>query len=257
MTPRDGAGLTVRVRAGTEPADPQWDVTIAPVAGPWKPEAKNGEFPAPFPRLARALALPREKIVATNQPGNRPVWWLDQPEEKHRTGLEPTPADSQRMYCVSPRYPTVAEAKRHAALIAAIRTRNWVRSRTTGPLAQLGERRGVNRSHLRSGRDFWMVGYCYVRDNVFPETIMNLETNDWYVETIEMPDGRTLYRAGLQVDVPVALVQRIWDKALAGEAKWYRNAAATADDPARKKEWTEFAELFEDAATEVSIDWIE
>ncbi len=228
-------------------------VRIAPVEGPTAPEPT---FADPFPRLARALSLPRERIVATNLPGNALPWWLTLPREKHHIIPEPRPEDAKVWYNVGPRYPTVAQARRHAALIVALKCRNWARSLTTMPLVRMGEKRGLPRGKLRSGHDYWMVGYCGVRDHFTADDVMDLPNNRWYLETIAMPDGQTLYRAGLAATVPAETMDRIFDKTLAAEADWYRAHAAQSRNEEQKKLYVQFAELFSDARKSVEIDWM-
>ena len=256
IQPAEGGGFAVSsaLSAGSGGA-PTVRVTVRPAKGEWKPEAKNGEFPEPFDALKRTVSLPREKIVATNLPGNGQPWWLTLPREKHNIGPEPQPANAVMLPCVGPRYETLDKAKEHAALIAALRARNIIRQKTTMPLVHLGENRKVNRSNLRSGYDFWMVGYMYAQDILTPQWVMDLPDNQWYVETLQMPDGKTMYRAGVLAIVPYARMDEVYQQSLAGEEKWYRQAATRESNPQKKQELLGFAELYKAAPAEAKVDW--
>lgn len=255
MDPLPDGGVRVHV-ADTE-AGPFTRIDLVPTDGPWVPWEEAGDRPAPFPRLARALELPRERIVATSLPGNAQPWWLTLPREKHHIVPEPQPANAFMLPSVGPRYETVEAAREHAALVAALRCRNILREKTTMPLVWLGERRGVDRGALRSGYDFWMVAYMYARDLMTPEWVMGIVPEDaWYVETLEMPDGRTLYRAGLLAIVPADRFEEVYRQALAGEEQWYRQAAERESDPQRRKQLEDFAALFEAAPREARVNWM-
>lgn len=237
--------------------DGQLSVAVTATAGPWQPEDEVAVAGPPHENLARAMEIPRERIVATNLPGDAQPWWLTLPREKHHIVPEPAPEHGYRFFSVSPRYPTEAEAREHAALIVAIRFSNRMQGRTTGALIDFGERRGLPRGSLRSGHDYWMIAKIFARTVITPEAVMDLPANQWYVETLAMPDGSTMYRAGLETVIPNETFERVYLGALEAERQWYLAAAERTDDAERARLYRDFARLYEDAATEtLPIDWL-
>lgn len=228
-------------------------IVIQSADGPWKPESENGDFPQPFERLAKAAALPREKIVATNLPDNAQPWWLTLPDEKHQIVPEPQPEDGYLHVSVGPRYADRDEAIQHAALICALRTHNYMQGQATMPLVNLGEKLGAPRGRLRAGWDYWVLGKHWGRQHITAEIILNLPGTEVYVETLDVPEKGTMYRAGVESVVPYAMMKDIFIKGCKDQEAYYRQRAEQAQTPDDQAAYNKLADVFKAAPEQSGV----
>jgi hypothetical protein len=228
-------------------------LVIEPADGPWKPESKNGDFPPPFEALARAARLPREKIVATNLPGNAQPWWLTLPDEKHHIIPEPQPQHGYRIFSMGPRYADRDKAIEHAALICALRSHNYMQDKTTMPLFNLGKAMGAPRKMLRDHWDYWVLGKIYGRMHITAETILDLDDTEIYVETLDVPEKGTMYRAGVGCIVPYETMDEIYMILCREQEAYYRAKAENTDKAPDKTAYNKLADVFQAAPEKAGV----